>query len=89
MLYLTDAEVADICAPLTAGYAQIRYLKRLGMVVNKKPNGRPLVARGEFERVMIGRMPEASPNGRPGEPNEGALLALIQGGKRGAQTQRR
>lgn len=89
MLYLTDTEVADICAPLKAAYAQCRYLERLGLVVKKKPNGRPLVARGEFERVMIGRQPEQAQNAAAGQPNRVALLQLLQGGKRGAQTQRR
>ncbi len=49
--FLTDPELAEICAPLTNGAAQVRYLERLGLKVARKPNGRPLVARGEFERV--------------------------------------
>jgi hypothetical protein len=86
--YLTDAEIADICAPLTAPSAQCRYLARIGLIVKAKPNGRPLVARGEFERVLIGRSPELAQNG-PGQPNRDALLKLIKGGKRGAQAQGR
>ena len=86
--FLTDPELAEICAPLTNGAAQVRFLERLGLKVARKPNGRPLVARGEFERVMIVRQPETPQNG-PGRPDRAALLAVIQGGKRGAQTQGR
>lgn len=88
--YLTDAEVADICAPLVNPAAQIRYLTKLGLLVQVKPNRRPLVARGEFERVMVGRQPEQKHNAAStSEPNRGALVQLFQGGKRGTQAQRR
>lgn len=86
--YLTDAEIAEICEPLINGAAQRRYLERLGLIVKAKPNGRPLVARGEFERVLIGRQPEPAQNGG-GQPNRAALMQVLQGGKRGAQTQGR
>lgn len=78
--YLSDAEIEDICAPLVMPSAQRRHLARLGMVVKAKPNGRPLVARGEFERVMIGRQPEASLTAAS-EPNRAALLQVLSGGK--------
>ncbi|WP_046111782.1 hypothetical protein [Aquincola tertiaricarbonis] len=88
--YLTDDEIADICAPLVMPAAQRRYLAGLGLIVNKKPNGRPLVARGEFERVLIGRQPEAAAqNAAGGQPNRAGLLKLFTGGKRGAQAQGR
>lgn len=86
--FLSDLELAEICAPLTNGAAQKRFLERLGMKVERKPNGRPLVARGEFERVMVGRQPEQVQNG-PAQPNRAALMQLIAGGKRGTQTQGR
>ncbi len=87
--FLTEDELADICQPLTNGAAQVRYLERLGLKVARKPNGRPLVARGEFDRVMIGRQPEQAQNGGPSQPNRAALMKVIQGGKRGAQAQGR
>lgn len=87
--YLTDAEIAEICAPLVMPAAQLRYLKRLGLVVNAKPNGRPLVARGEFNRVLIGRQPEQPQNAGSSQPNRAALLSLIKGSKNGAQAQGR
>lgn len=86
--FLTDAELAEICAPLVNGAAQRRYLERLGLKVARKPNGRPLVARGEFERVLIGRHAEPVQNGAA-QPNRAALMQVIEGGKRGAQTQGR
>jgi hypothetical protein len=50
--YLTDAEIAAICEPLVMPGAQYRHLVRLGLHAARKPNGRPLVARSEFERVL-------------------------------------
>lgn len=87
--FLTDDEIAAICAPLVNGAAQTRYLQRLGLVVHRKPNGRPLVARGEWDRVMVGRQPEQNQTPSAGQPNKAALLQLFQGGKRGAQAQGR
>ena len=87
--FLTDAEVAEICAPLVVPAYQVKYLKRLGLVVNRKPNGRPLVARGEVDRVLVGRAPQPAQNAGGGQPNRAALLAVIEGGKRGTQAQRR
>ncbi len=75
--YLTDAELAEICEPLVAPSAQIRYLKSLGMIVHRKPNGKPLIARAEFERVLVGRSSKLPPV-RPGsQPNREALLELL------------
>lgn len=81
--YLTGAEIADICHPLRQHHAQVRYLQGLGLKVARKPNGQPLVARSEFERVMVGRQAEdhAAQNGS-GQPNRAALLQLFQGGGR-------
>lgn len=43
--YFTDAEVADMCEGLTQPAAMIRYLRRLGLKVDRKPNGKPLAWR--------------------------------------------
>lgn len=56
---LTDEEIAGICKPLTQPAAQVRYLKRLGLVVARKPNGKPLVNRRHYDEVR-GRAPSAS-----------------------------
>jgi hypothetical protein len=49
---LTDDEVAAICAGLRQGAAMVRYLQRLGVPVQRKPNGRPLVRRVDWERAQ-------------------------------------
>jgi hypothetical protein len=48
---LTQAEIDVICEPLRQPAAQIRYLQRLGVVVKRKPNGRPLVSRQHYVAV--------------------------------------
>lgn len=47
---LTDSEVDEICAGLVQAAAKVRYLQRLGVPVERKPNGRPLVRRADWER---------------------------------------
>jgi hypothetical protein len=56
--YFTDAEVDDMCAGLTQDAAKIRFLRRLGLRVDRKPNGRPLAWRP---------MPTAPEQNAPGE----------------------
>jgi hypothetical protein len=55
--HLTEEELADICKPLTSGFAQVRYLSSLGLHVLRKPNGRPLVLRSHFETVLSAGAP--------------------------------
>lgn len=50
--FLTDDEIAEICQPLRMPAAQRRHLERLGLLVKIRPDGKPLVGRAEFERVM-------------------------------------
>lgn len=48
---LSDAEVDDICAGLRQNAAKARYLRDvLNVPVQRKPNGRPLVLRCDWER---------------------------------------
>lgn len=93
-MYLTDAEIADLCAPLVMPAAQVRVLERMGFLVKKKPNGRPVVARCEFERVMSGGQVVTGAEQNP--PGEVGNLADLQawarkrkGGSRGAKAQGR
>lgn len=84
--YLTDDEISEICAPLRMAGAQCRYLRdKLGFVVKTKPNGKPLVARGEFERVLVGRQDEQSTKSAASQPNRDKLLKLVNGGRHGSQ----
>lgn len=59
--YLTDAEVADMCAGLRQPAAMIRYLRKLGLRVDKKPNGRPLAWR-PTEAAPKAQNDDAAPN---------------------------
>jgi hypothetical protein len=94
--FFADAEVARLCDGLEQAAAQIRYLKRLGLKVERKPNGRPLLMRTELERVLgASRMAPANDHAsataplKGREPDLGALLQVIQGGRRGQKTQGR
>ncbi len=48
---LSDDEVNDICGGLKQDAAKARYLQGLGLSVRRRPNGRPLVAREDWQRV--------------------------------------
>ena len=85
MLYLSDAEIANLCAPLTQPAAQVRYLRALGLVVALKPNGRPVVIRCHAEAVLSGGAAASAygsieqPNGTSRQqPSREALVALLQ-----------
>lgn len=45
--YFSDAQVDEMTDGLTQDAAKIRYLRRLGLRVDRKPNGRPLAWRPE------------------------------------------
>lgn len=51
---LTDAEIDEICAGLKQNAAKVRYLRDvLKLCVSRKPNGRPLVSRTEWDRRAL------------------------------------
>lgn len=50
---LTQDEINAICAGLSQYAAQCRYLRRMGLRVERRPNGQPLVARAEWERRLV------------------------------------
>jgi hypothetical protein len=77
---LTQAEIDRICHPLKQCAAQVRYLTEvLGLTVERRPGGQPLVWRAHVEAIkgpaMAGRTP--TPSSRPGEPDMGALQAHL------------
>ncbi len=81
--FLTDSEIEGLCEGLVLAGAQCRYLAKLGLLVNRKPNGRPLVARSEFERVLgAGRFQAQNPSSAG--PNVASLQAFLS--KRKAPT---
>lgn len=73
--YLSDAELLDVCKPLTQPAAMIRYLKDQGFHVKRRPNGWPLVSRANFDAVMMGHA-QAAPaaDTQAAGPNVQALL---------------
>lgn len=52
---LTDAEIDRICDGYRQAAAKVRYLRSLGLVVARKPNGRPLVNRRHYDEVRGSR----------------------------------
>lgn len=88
--YLTDPEIDDVCSPLVQPAAQGRYLAGLGLRVQRKPNGRPLVGRSDFERVMTGGTNTSEAlSASAAQPDRAALTAHLQRGKKnGSQAQR-
>lgn len=52
MMDLTDAEIEEICCGLRQNCAKVRFLERLGLVVRRKPNGKPLVNRNHYDATM-------------------------------------
>lgn len=61
-MFLTDAEIDAMCEGLGASShaAKIRRLAGMGLIVNRKPNGRPLVVRSHAEAVLSGRTEAAT-----------------------------
>ena len=57
---LTDDEIDEICAGLTQSAAQVRYLRKLGLTVARRPNGRPLVNRAHYDAVRGTGRPAAN-----------------------------
>lgn len=78
-MFLTDAEIAEICEPLKSPAAQKKFLRSLGVVVNEKPNGKPLVVRSHIEWVLSGRIgPTAPPAFDPRtQPNVEGMIKFL------------
>lgn len=57
---LSDTEIDGICDGLVQNFAKVRHLRSLGLRVDRRPNGRPLVARAEWERVFSARSDSVS-----------------------------
>lgn len=84
MCNLTDDEIADICYPLTQPAAQIRFLRdELSLHVKRKPNGKPLVTRANYEKVMMGgdNKEVKTQEDPPVQPDEAALILYLNRNK--------
>lgn len=62
---LTDAEIDRICAGYKQDAAKVRYLRSLGLVVARKPNGRPLVSRRHFDEARSREVTHAATADEP------------------------
>lgn len=80
-LWLSPVEVNDLCAPLTQKAAQCGFLKSLGLIVKRKPDGSPLVMRSNVESVLgaVANPSAITPamRGKAG-PNKTGLLLSFQ-----------
>lgn len=57
---LTDDEIDRLCDGLTQNAAKVRHLRSLGLRVDRRPNGRPLVSRAHYDAVMLGQRAPAN-----------------------------
>lgn len=53
---LTDEEINNICQGRTQNAAMVRHLKKMGLIVRRKPNGRPLINRVHYDEVTGARV---------------------------------
>ncbi len=51
---LTRAEIDEICHPLVQNAAKVRFLQGLGVKVERRPDGSPLVSREHYVKVRGG-----------------------------------
>lgn len=82
--YYTDAEVAELCDGLTQPAAMVRYLRSIGLRVDRKPNGKPLAWRPVAAPAQAQNAPPAA-----GLNSAALVLKFQQRGSRGPQTQGR
>ena len=77
--WYTDQEIDDLCAGLTNNAAKVRHLRRQGLTVMQKPNGRPLVIRSHAETILAGlqQLQPADITPAKATPNRAGLIALF------------
>lgn len=63
---LTDDEIDSICDGYSQNAAKVRYLRSLGLMVARKPNGRPLVNRAHYDAVRSGAQQATAQAGSDG-----------------------
>ncbi|MDP9992034.1 hypothetical protein [Variovorax boronicumulans] len=83
-MFLSDKEIDGMCEGLgpTSHAAKRKRLQRMGLIVNEKPNGRPLVVRSHAEAVLSGRaalerQAEVPEPARPTAGDRAAVIALF------------
>lgn len=83
---LTDDEVDALCTGLRQNAAKVRYLLGLGLTVNTRPNGRPLVWRAHAEQVLSGieAKPASNDSSTTPAPTGNRAGMLLMFGRRAA-----
>lgn len=71
--FLSDDELREMCRPLTQSAAMCRFLKRLGIPHERKPNGMPLTSRD----AVAGRLAGTQHTTKGTAPDKAALLARL------------
>jgi hypothetical protein len=74
--FLRDDELLEMCKPLTQPAAMCRFLERLGIPFERRPNGWPLASRDAIAGRLAGHQDAIKRSG----PDTAALLARL--GKR-------
>jgi len=69
MTDVPDSDIDNICQGYTQNAAKIRHLRRMGLVVRTKPNGRPLVNQKHYDAVTSARQDQST-----GTPVSGANM---------------
>lgn len=82
--WLTDGEVDEMCEGLTQHAAKARYLRGLGLTVQMKPNGRPLVMRAHAEAVLSGAASSPAPQPEPAKRRPNRAAVVLAFGRRAA-----
>ena len=90
-LFLSDAQADALCDGLQQPRAKVRYLSNcLKLRVFAKPNGRPLVAVSEFERVLgSGALAQLTAEPNSSTPNVTGMAQFLAGRKHGPKAKGR
>jgi hypothetical protein len=90
--WYTDEEIDNLCAGYERNHDKVKYLRSLGLHVERKPNGRPLVIRAAAELILAGMkaandalQAEASAVNPPAPDRAGMVLFLASRQKRTAR----
>lgn len=83
--WLSDAEVDELCTGLRQHAAKARYLRSLGLTVQIKPNGRPLVMRAHAEAVLSGAPAALATPARTVAPQPNREALVLAYGRRATQ----
>ena len=86
--FLTQAEVDQLCEPLTQPAAQRRWLRRSGIPFREAPSGRPVVARSDVQ-ILSSEIRIPQENGSVDTPDVDALMRAIVARRASRQTAQR